>query len=282
MTTIERLQKITEALETITGEVIALVKEHEPAVSPIETEQRSCTHLNCVYNPDLKLHSCEIPEPAAAGTEIHEDKPKPKARRRRKAPEPKPEHAPNDSPNASSNERSEPMPPQCEPDADRMRAAPEPLVAAPVEPLPVPKAKRRAKTEPIVGQMALNGKSVAAPITERLPGTTVWAAYKSAYVERYGIEPLRSAKVNSQCLVLAQQVGVDEACILIAYFLQRNDAFYVNAAHPIGLCLQQAQKLITELKRGESMTMSRALSAEKHSTTDQAIQEYINDKGESA
>jgi hypothetical protein len=266
MTTIERLQKITEALETITGEVIALVKEQEPI------EHAPAVIENMPTEPALASAVA-----SNSGTEIHEDKPiAPRPKRRRKAP------ALDIAKTLKQITVQVTTIAEPKPDADRMRAAPEPLVAAPVEPLPVPKAKRRAKTEPIVGQMALNGKSVAAPITERLPGTTVWAAYKSAYVERYGIEPLRSAKVNSQCLVLAQQVGVDEACILIAYFLQRNDAFYVNAAHPIGLCLQQAQKLITELKTGEAMTLVRAQNAEKHAQTDAAIRDYIADKGESA
>lgn len=134
--------------------------------------------------------------------------------------------------------------------------------------------KERVKTR------ALNGMPSDAPPNIRLPGTTVWTAYKKAYLARHGVEPLRNAKVNSQCLVLSQQVGVDDAVLLVEYFLQRNDAFYVNAAHPIGLCLQQAQKLITEMKRGESMTLSQAQANEKHANTKKVITEYIADKGE--
>ncbi len=48
------------------------------------------------------------------------------------------------------------------------------------------------------------------------PTTPVWNAYVSAYLGRYGVEPIRAAKVNSQLSTLIKTVGQDKAISLPA------------------------------------------------------------------
>lgn len=114
----------------------------------------------------------------------------------------------------------------------------------------------------------------------RIPATggAVWSTYAEHYRKRYGVEPLRNAKVNSQCQQLAKQLG-ERAAAVVAYFLTRGDAFYVHSAHPIGVCLQQAQKLCTEMTRGNILTMTAARRMEREEETDRVIREYIRHQG---
>jgi hypothetical protein len=103
-------------------------------------------------------------------------------------------------------------------------------------------------------------------------------AYKAAYVARYGVPPIRNAKVNTQCLQLAKDVGVDNAEAVVTYYLSRDDAFYINASHPIGLCLVNAQKLWTEMRTHKEVTMTEARRLEKESGTRRAIDTYIREQ----
>jgi hypothetical protein len=105
-------------------------------------------------------------------------------------------------------------------------------------------------------------------------GGIVWQAYHMAYRERYGVDPLRNAKVNAQCKELAKQIGVERACTVVCYYVERNDAFYVNAKHPLGLCILNLQKLVTERETNTVVTMTDARRVESHSQTDRAIREY--------
>lgn len=106
-------------------------------------------------------------------------------------------------------------------------------------------------------------------------GSTVWDQYSISYFRRYKIEPIRNVRVNSQCMSLVKMLGVTDACFLVDYFLTRNDAFYQQSRHPIGLCVQQVQKLMTEMKTGDEMTQSRARQIEQHEETDSSIRNYL-------
>jgi len=110
-------------------------------------------------------------------------------------------------------------------------------------------------------------------------GSAVWDAYEIAYRNRHKVEPIRNAKVNGQCKSLVTQVGAREAVELVRYYVDRNDAFYVNAKHPLGLLLLELQKLRTEYATGQSMTMRDARRQEVHASTDQALRDYAATQG---
>jgi hypothetical protein len=120
----------------------------------------------------------------------------------------------------------------------------------------------------------VRGRTKKQPIVT--DGGIVWQAYDMAYRNRYGVAPLRNAKVNAQCKELAKQIGVERATQVACYYVERNDAFYVNAKHPLGLCVLNLQKLVTERETNTVVTMTDARRVESHSQTDRAIREYAS------
>ena len=90
----------------------------------------------------------------------------------------------------------------------------------------------------------------------------VWQAYCQAYVGRYGVEPLRNAKLNGQIAQFVRLVGADDAPQLAAYYLRHNNGFFVQRRHDFGLLLQSAQQIRTDWLRGEQMTGTAARQAE--------------------
>lgn len=130
----------------------------------------------------------------------------------------------------------------------------------------------------------LLGEPVREPVRrkrekEKPQGSLVWDAYELAYQRRWNVTPIRNTKVNVQCKQLVDQVGAEQACALVGYYLQRTDAFYTNAKHPLGLLIVDLQKLRTEFLSGTAMTMRDAQRQETHSRTDQSIREYAATQG---
>jgi hypothetical protein len=131
-------------------------------------------------------------------------------------------------------------------------------------------------------QMSLVPEGVHEPVQRKpkkakllpLDGGIIWAAYEGAYTNRHGVKPIRNLKVNAQCKQIAEQVGRDVGMQLAAYYVTRNDAFYLNAKHPLGLLLMNLQKIHTEWANGREVTMRDAQRQEAHSQTDRAIREY--------
>ncbi|MBG4152244.1 helix-turn-helix domain-containing protein [Pseudomonas aeruginosa] len=68
---------------------------------------------------------------------------------------------------------------------------------------------------------------------------SVWAAYRAAYEERWGVQPVRNAKVNSQVKQLVAALGA-EAPAVAAFFVGLDDKFLVDSCHEFGLLLAKA------------------------------------------
>lgn len=130
------------------------------------------------------------------------------------------------------------------------------------EPVPEPVHKTRKKTTKPPAQ-----------------SSQVWETYAAAYLERYKVTPLRNARVNQHCKSLVDQLGIALAVEISGYYVGRNDAFLVNAKHPLGLCILNLQKFVTERENGTVVTMTDARRVEAHSQTDRAIQQYANSQG---
>lgn len=81
-------------------------------------------------------------------------------------------------------------------------------------------------------------------------GTATWEAYSEAYQGRYGVEPVRNAKVNGQVSRFVQCLGADEAPHVARFFIGHQGDYYVRSGHPVGLMLHDAEKLRTEWATG--------------------------------
>lgn len=87
----------------------------------------------------------------------------------------------------------------------------------------------------------------------------VWGAYVTAYTTRYGVAPIRNAKVNAGIKSFVSRLPHDEAPAVAAYYVNSvNDAFIVKNGHSTGLMLQNAETYRTLWATGQSMTSTRA------------------------
>jgi hypothetical protein len=90
-------------------------------------------------------------------------------------------------------------------------------------------------------------------------------AYKLAYKSKYGVDPIINAATRGQACKLVDSVGKDVAPKLAQFYLTHNAQWYVRNLHKFGLLLSDAEKLHTEMQKGEYMTESMARKADKDS-----------------
>lgn len=81
---------------------------------------------------------------------------------------------------------------------------------------------------------------------EPAPTSATWDAYADAYRSRYGVDPVRNAKVNGQLSQLVARIGGDEAPPVARFFVGLQDAYYVRRMHPVDDLLSNAEKLRTQ------------------------------------
>lgn len=118
----------------------------------------------------------------------------------------------------------------------------EPLaLVSPVGTLP----RKRSKKPPEVG-----------------PSAATWAAYAEAHEARYGVPPVRNARVNAQVAQVVSRLGAEEAPEVARFFVEHNAGWYVTKGHPIGALLADAEKLRTEWATGRRITRGDARNAE--------------------
>lgn len=151
------------------------------------------------------------------------------------------------------------------PQLERIKSQPT-LFDVPRETKPKPKKKPRSK------------KPVNPEVEERRElARKVWETYRAGFLQRYRIEPLRNAKVNSQIVALIRDVGKEHVVNLVGFYLRHNDAFFIRAHHPMGVCLNSAQRLIAEMLTGQRTNFAAARRAEAQQDTEDAIRGYLND-----
>lgn len=94
-----------------------------------------------------------------------------------------------------------------------------------------------------------------------------WKGYSEAYHARYGVEPLRNAKVNGQLSKLCQRIPGDELEAVAGFFVRHNRALYVSAKHPVDLLLRDCEGLRTEWATGRTVTDTEARQADRTQAT---------------
>jgi hypothetical protein len=105
-------------------------------------------------------------------------------------------------------------------------------------------------------------------------------AYKLAYKSKYGVDPIINAATRGQACKLVDAVGKEVAPMLAQFYLTHNAQWYVRNLHKFGLLLSDAEKLHTEMQKGEYMTESMARKADKDSH-EQSMMDEIQRKIES-
>ncbi len=81
----------------------------------------------------------------------------------------------------------------------------------------------------------------------------IWEQYKESYLDRYRVEPVRNAKVNTNISQIAKRLG-PEAIDVVRFYLTHDKTFYVGKMHDIGLCLADAEALRTQWLKGKAVT----------------------------
>lgn len=98
-------------------------------------------------------------------------------------------------------------------------------------------------------------------------GSNTWAAYASAYLDRYGTEPVRNARVNAQLAQMAKRVPADEAPHVARWYVASNSALYVRSKHCVDLLLRDCEGLRTEWATRRRVTDTEARQADQHQAT---------------
>lgn len=92
--------------------------------------------------------------------------------------------------------------------------------------------------------------------------TNTWDAYTIAYLERYGVEPVRNAKVNAQIAQLVQRLGAEEAPQVAMFYVTVNDSFFIRASHELGLLVARAEGIRTQWLTGRQVNAVTARQME--------------------
>ena len=94
----------------------------------------------------------------------------------------------------------------------------------------------------------------------------VWDSYSRTYQDRYGVPPMRNAKVNGMLANFCRRIPLDEAPHIAAYYLGHNSAYYVQRGHPVECLLADAEKLRTEWATGRQTTITQARQMDRTAT----------------
>lgn len=123
-------------------------------------------------------------------------------------------------------------------------------------------------------------KSAIAKPKPPSPTAYVWEAYSTAYSNRYGAEPVRNAKVNSQLSQFVSRIGEREAPSVASYYVGHQASYYVRSMHSVDALLRDAEKLRTEWATGRQMTATKAIQADKTATNFGAFDRLIQEAEE--
>ena len=105
--------------------------------------------------------------------------------------------------------------------------------------------------------------------------TPVWTAYASAYLERYGTEPVRNAKVNGQLKQFIQRIPADEAPAVAAFYVMHANHWYQQKGHAVDCMLKDAESLRTQWATNRQLTATGARQAERTSHNASVVNEFI-------
>ena len=103
----------------------------------------------------------------------------------------------------------------------------------------------------------------------------LWTMYKAAFRNRYGLDPVRNAKVNAQVKQIVQRLGEEGAMVAEFYVYQVNERFVVQKTHDLGLLLKDAESYRNQWAMGRAMTQTRAQQIDSTQANASAADEAI-------
>ncbi|STZ49885.1 phage associated protein [Neisseria dentiae] len=122
---------------------------------------------------------------------------------------------------------------------------------------------------------AMPSEKPAKQKTANPDNTKTWEAYRQAYLQRYGVEPIRNAQANALIANLVKAVGGEEAPMLAWFYVSHNKGWYVQNRHALKHLIADVQAVRTDWLRNEQMTTIRAKQAERKSSTAEAAARLI-------
>lgn len=102
-----------------------------------------------------------------------------------------------------------------------------------------------------------------------------WQGYSEAYALRYGVAPVRNAKINGMLAKLLERVPVAEAPDIAAFYVRSQRGLYTASKHCIDLLLRDAESLRTEWATGHASTDTEARQADRTAATGNAFAPLI-------
>lgn len=141
----------------------------------------------------------------------------------------------------------------------------------------------RAKQLPSKSSARASTSTTTTTITpttiKTVPATSAetWNAYAAAYHNRYGVNPVRNASVNSMIVKLIAKLGLAEAPAVAAFYLTHDKSFYVGAKHSVQLLLRDAEGLRTDWATGQHTTHTNAMQADKRQATGDVFSKLIRE-----
>ncbi|MCK9802114.1 hypothetical protein M1B34_31755 [Pseudomonas sp. MAFF 302030] len=136
------------------------------------------------------------------------------------------------------------------------------------KPLPVAEAPAAPTNIQVLKPKATRQKTDA-----QIANTNTWDAYTIAYLERYGVEPVRNAKVSSQVAQLVKRLGAEEAPQVAMFYVAINDSFFIRASHEFGLLVARAEGIRTQWLTGRQVNAVTARQMENTQANISAAQE---------
>lgn len=80
-----------------------------------------------------------------------------------------------------------------------------------------------------------------------------WAAYSQAYIDRYGVKPVRNAVVNANVKSLVNRLGFEQAPLVAAWYVENvREQFVEKNSHSVGVLVSQAEGYHTQWARAVS------------------------------
>jgi len=85
---------------------------------------------------------------------------------------------------------------------------------------------------------------------KKTEGSLFWDKWTEAYRRKFNSEPIRNAKSNSICKRLVSAIPVDDRHLLVDFYFDHTEAFYVRSGYCLELFERDLNKLNAEMKSG--------------------------------
>jgi uncharacterized protein YdaU (DUF1376 family) len=109
------------------------------------------------------------------------------------------------------------------------------------------------------------------------PIAETWRAYAAAYQARYGIPPVRNAKVNACLTRFARLIPLAEAPAVAAFYVGHPGLYYARRGHPVELMVRDAEKLRMEWAKNRPITEHEARQMDGRAARGRMWQELIEE-----